>query len=89
MSRRTPQEICEDEKWHFGRSFLINNFYFCWAGIALLLVGILMGRESAVLGQAMDTLSLLLFGTLTLLVGGKGWKDFAQMKWGGKTNATS
>lgn len=83
--RQAPQAT--NEKWQFGRHFLVVNFYMSWAGMALVMLAIMVGRDNSVLGEIFNTLALTLFGTLSLIVGGKGWKDFAQMKWGGKENA--
>ena len=48
----------------------------------LLIVAVFLGKDSAIIGEMFEAVGWMIFTTLGILVGGKGWKDFAALRFG-------
>jgi len=72
----------ETEKWTLGRNAMVGTLWAAWLCMFMLIYAIIKGRDASVMGDAFAALSFIIFSTLGVMVGGKGWKDFASMKFG-------
>ena len=69
--------------WSLGRKAMIGSLIIAHIWGTLLIVAVLQGRDTAVIGSIFDAVAFSIFTTLGILVGGKGWKEFAAMRYGG------
>lgn len=72
--------------WRLGRVAMGWSLACAHAWGTLLVLAVYFGKDSAIIGEMFDAVGWMIFTTLGILVGGKGWKDFAAMRWhdGGK-----
>ena len=82
---KTPQD---EQSWMLGRRALVWSLVAAHLWGTVLIIAVLRGREGSVVGTMFDAVCFLIFSTLAVLVGGKAWKEFAPLKWGGRSMET-
>ena len=71
----------KNESWTLGRWAMIGSLIVAHIWGTLLVLAVLRGSETSVIGDMFASVGFMIFSTLGILVGGKGWKEFAAMRW--------
>lgn len=77
--------------WH-GQWAVRNLALVVALGFALgwgttLVIAVYRGRESLIISGMFESVGMMIFSTLAVLVGGKAWRDFMPIKFGGTGGA--
>lgn len=74
--------MTDERKWLLGRKAMVGSLIVAHAWGTLLIISVLLGKTTSIIGDMFSTVGFMIFSTLGVLVGGKGWKDFAKTRWG-------
>lgn len=74
----------DNYSWKLGRNAMIATLAAGFAWGSLLILAVFIGREANVIGDMFAGIAAMIVTTLAVLVGGKGWKEFSNMRFGGK-----
>lgn len=68
--------------WMMGRVSMLSSLFIAhiW-GTALVWAAAFGDKDSSIISDMFASIGFMIFTTLGILVGGKGWKDFASMKY--------
>lgn len=69
------------EAWILGRRVMIVSLVIAHLWGTMLIVAVMKGRESLVIGSMFEAVAFMIFSILAVMVGGKAWKEFAPLKW--------
>lgn len=70
------------DTWLLGRRAMGWSLACAHVWGTLLIVAVFSGKDSAIIGEMFEAVGWMIFTTLGILVGGKGWKDFAALRFG-------
>lgn len=74
--------LSKDNSWQLGRVAMLSSLGISHAWGTLLVWAACFGTPSSVIADMFSSVGFMIFSVLAILVGGKGWKDFANMKYG-------
>ncbi len=80
--------MSKDNAWVMGRVAMLSSLMVAHLWGSFIVWAACFGSGASVLSDMFSSVGFMIFSILAILVGGKGWKDFANMKYGsGATDA--
>lgn len=68
--------------WKFGQQAMMVSLVFNHVWGTMLIFAVMNGKDSLVVANMFEAVGFSIGWILMVLVAGKGWKEFAPLKWG-------